>query len=76
MSGENRINENPPEPFNEIMNEFFREASGIVLVQGLEGLANIVGGYASYHENIPEEVRSAMATFEGALRERMARESH
>ena len=53
--------------------EFFSVASDVVLADGLTGLANAVGGYASY-QPVPDEVRQPMLLFETALRERAQRD--
>jgi hypothetical protein len=62
------------QPFAEKMNEFFRVAGNVALTEGIEGLANAVGGYATYHPDIPDDVKAAMLTFEGALRQRTIQE--
>ena len=61
--------------FDQKLAEFFRVAGGIVLANGLLGLADVVGGYADYNAaGIPNETRSAMAIFEQAVRERIQQE--
>lgn len=74
MSSQEVSAPNNADPLAYKMEEFFRAAGGLVVANGLEGLANVVGGYASYQPEIPDDVKTAMLIFEGAIRQRIQAE--